>query len=105
MSDEASTSKRRKPDDTNVSNIAAAKEVCDVLLVSVQDRFEYRDNLSASHLFIRSNFPSHEKHFPHLYFDKTIESYPVFDNNKLETELKLIYKRTDFRDVSEAECL
>lgn len=30
------------------------------------------------------NFPTHEKHFN--------KSYPVFDNNKHETELKLIYK-------------
>lgn len=100
--DDVLTSKRKRSNDTNVSRNAASKEICDVFISSVQDRFEYKDHLFASYLFISPNFPSYEKHFPQQYFDKTIESYPVFDNNKLETELKLIYKRTDFRDVSGA---
>lgn len=88
-------SKRKRSNDAN-----ASKEVCDVFINRVQDRFEYKDHLFAYYLFISSNFPSYEKHFPQQYFNKTIESYPVFDNNKLETEVKLIYRRIDFRDVS-----
>lgn len=78
-----------------------SKEVCDVFLNSVQGRFEYKNHLFASYLFISSNFSLYEKHFPQQYFNKTIESYPVFDN-KFETELKLIHRRINFRDVSGA---
>ncbi|KAE9522124.1 hypothetical protein AGLY_017468 [Aphis glycines] len=100
--DDVLTSKRKISNDTNVSRNAASKEICDVFITSVQDQFEYKDHLFASYFFISPNFPSYEKHFPRQFFDKTIEYYFIFDNNKLETKLKLIHKRTEFRDVSGA---
>uniref|UniRef100_A0A2S2Q3Q9 Zinc finger MYM-type protein 1 n=1 Tax=Sipha flava TaxID=143950 RepID=A0A2S2Q3Q9_9HEMI len=46
-----------------------------------------------------TEFPLYEKSFPQTYVDETIEAYPFLNKRKLQTELELIYKRTDFRSV------
>jgi len=91
--------KRKRDDDTLLSRICVAKEVCDILIVCVKDRFEYKAHLNASLLFMSTEFPLYEKSFPQTYVDETIEAYPFLNKSKLQTELELIYKRTDFRSV------
>lgn len=91
--------KRKRDDDTLLSRICVAKEVCDILIVCVKDRFEYKAHLNASLLFMSTEFPLYEKSFPQTYVDETIEAYPFLNKRKLQTELELIYKRTDFRSV------
>jgi len=91
--------KRKRGDDTLLSRICVAKEVCDILIVCVKDRFEYKAHLNASLLFMSTEFPLYEKNFPQTYVDETIEAYPFLNKSKLQTELELIYKRTDFRNL------
>lgn len=91
--------KRKRDDDTLLSRICVAKEVCDILIVCVKGRFEYKTHLNASLLFMSTEFPLYEKRFPQAYVDETIEAYPFLNKSKLQTELELIYKRTDFRSV------
>lgn len=91
--------KRKRDDDSLLSRIYVAKDVCDILIVCVQDRFKYKTHLNASLLFMSTEFPLHEKSFPQTYVDETIEANPFLNKTKLQTELELIYKRTDFRSV------
>jgi len=78
----------------------AAKEVCDIFIVNVKERFDYKNHLHASHLFLSNKFLTYENKFPNDNFNKTVEAYPFLDVTKLKTELQLFYKRTDFRDIS-----
>ncbi|VVC46294.1 HAT, C-terminal dimerisation domain [Cinara cedri] len=49
-----------------------------------------------------SEFSLYEKNFPQKYVDDTIKAYPFLNKSKLQTELELIYKRTDFRSITGA---
>jgi len=92
--------KKRKHDDTIETRKIAAKEVCDIFIVNVKERFDYKNHLNASHLFLSTKFLMYENNFPGDHFNKTIEAYPFLDVTKLKTELQLFYKRTDFRDIN-----
>lgn len=94
--------KRKLADDTLLSRIVAAKEVCDILIVSAKDRFEFKTHLNASQLFISANFSMYEKNFPQQYVDDTTETYPFLNKIKLKTELEIIYRRKDFRYIAGA---
>lgn len=94
--------KRKLADDTLLSRIVAAKEVCDILIVSAKERFEFKSHLNASRLFISANFSLYEKNFPQHYVDDTIETYPFLNRIKLKAELEIIYRRTDFRCIAGA---
>jgi hypothetical protein len=91
--------KRKRDVDTLLSRICLAKEICDILIVCIKDRFEYKAQLNASLLFMFTEFPLYEKSFPRTYVDETIKAYSFLNNSKLQTELEIIYKRTDFRSV------
>ncbi|XP_026819259.1 uncharacterized protein LOC113557921 [Rhopalosiphum maidis] len=91
--------KKRKHDDTIETRKIAAKEVCDIFIVNVKERFDYKNHLNASHLFLSTKFLMYENNFPGDHFNKTIEAYPFLDVTKLKTELQLFYKRTDFPEA------
>ncbi|KAL4098227.1 hypothetical protein QTP88_022871 [Uroleucon formosanum] len=92
--------KKRRQDDTIEARKIAAKEVCDIFIVNIKERVDYKNHLNASHLFLPTKFPMYENNFPSDHFNKTIEAYPFLDITKLKTELQLSYKRTDFRDIN-----
>ncbi|XP_026818984.1 uncharacterized protein LOC113557616 [Rhopalosiphum maidis] len=75
--------KRKRDDDTLLSRICVAKEVCDILIVCVKDRFEYKAHLNASLLFMSTEFPLYEKNFPQTYVDETIEAYPFLNKTTI----------------------
>ncbi|KAF0721122.1 zinc finger MYM-type protein 1-like, partial [Aphis craccivora] len=50
----------------------------------------------------QNNFEKYEKNFPLIYFEQTVEAYPFLDKYKLKTELQVIYKRNDFKNMSTA---
>ncbi|VVC42638.1 HAT, C-terminal dimerisation domain,Domain of unknown function DUF4371 [Cinara cedri] len=72
---------RKHDDDTLLSRICVAKEVCDILMVCVKDRFEYKAHLNASQLFMSSEFSLYEKNFPQKYVDDTIKAYPFLNKS------------------------
>lgn len=92
--------KKRRQDDTIKTIKIAVKEVCDIFIVNVKERFDYKNHLNASHLFLSTQFPIYENNFPSDHFNKTIEAYPFLDVTKLKTELQLFNKRTDFRNIN-----
>lgn len=97
---------KRRKEDPYLSKVVSAKEVCDCILTQIKDRFSFTSHLSSSLLFISDNFAQYEKRFPTEYLYDTIHAYPFLDKNRLQTELEIIYKRPDFRNLSGAiHCL
>jgi len=99
--DEGESTKRRRENIYFTRNIVA-KEVCDTIILNINELFKYKNHLVASNLFLQANFEKYEKNFPHVYLDQTVEAYPFLNKFKLITELQVIYKRDDFKNMSEA---
>lgn len=99
--DEGESVKRRRENIYLTRNIIA-KEVCDTIIVSVNELYKYKGHLIAANLFLLDNFENYEKNFPQLYLESTVEAYPFIDKLKLKTELQVIYKRNDFKNISTA---
>jgi hypothetical protein len=81
-----------------------AKEVCDIIIYQIQDRFAFTDHLSAANLIYRPNFQKYRKDFPQKDFEMATRCYDVLDPSKLKTELSTLYKREDICSVSESVC-
>ncbi|KAL4153204.1 hypothetical protein QTP88_001037 [Uroleucon formosanum] len=99
--DEGESVKRRRENIYLTRNIIA-KEVCDTIIVSVNELYKYKGHLIAANLFLLNNFENYEKNFPQLYLEQTVEAYPFIDKLELKTELQVIYKRNDFKKISTA---
>jgi len=68
--------KKRRQDDTIETRKIAAKEVCDIFIINVKKRFDYKNHLNASHLFLSTKISYvYENNFPSEHFNKTIEAY------------------------------
>lgn len=68
--------KRRRVDTSDFeTRKVAAKEVCDIFIVNVKERFDYKNHLNASQLFLSIKFPTYENDFPSDHFNKTVEAY------------------------------
>ncbi|KAL4088759.1 hypothetical protein QTP88_023843 [Uroleucon formosanum] len=99
--DEGESVKRRRENIYLTRNIIA-KEVCDTIIVSVNELYKYKGHLIAANLFLLNNFENYEKNFPQLYLEQTVEAYPFIDKLELKSELQVIYKRNDFKKISTA---
>ncbi|KAK9695687.1 hypothetical protein QE152_g32404 [Popillia japonica] len=96
------TKRRRIHENPYISKTVVAKEVCDTIITHVKERFSFTEHLNASILFAADRFPQMEKNFPIEHLEATLEAYPFLDKIRLQTELELIYRRPDFRNISGA---
>ncbi|XP_075232954.1 zinc finger MYM-type protein 1-like isoform X2 [Lycorma delicatula] len=78
--------------------MAEAKEVCDWLCVDIMDRYSSTKHLAAAKLFNKKWFTSFKNKHPTEEIVLTAESYPMIDKEKLETELKVFYCRSDIHE-------
>jgi hypothetical protein len=92
--------RRRANEDPYLSKIVAAKEICDTIINHCKDRFSFTNHLSAANLFLTKQFSKFEKVFPIDYLNCATEAYPFLNEVRLKTELEIIYKRPDFRNMS-----
>lgn len=92
-----STKRRRKED--NLPRSAFAKEVYDVIILQMKDRFSYRGHLQAAQLFNSESVPKYSKEFPVGILDTVCSSYPFLDQTRLKTEFEVIYSRPDFSQI------
>ncbi|PSN44880.1 hypothetical protein C0J52_06194 [Blattella germanica] len=87
----------------NVSNtqtrVAAAKEVCDVILTQKDVRFQFTDHLCISTILQETNFSKFSVEFPEKMLHECVKLFPFFDKEKLHTELSVIYSRDEFRNI------
>ena len=80
----------------------AAKEVCDVIMMQCNERFNFTKHLEASNLLCVDNFPSYVKKFPKPYLDAATVAYPSLDKNALQNELFVHYSREDLVDKKDS---
>ncbi|XP_037334942.2 zinc finger MYM-type protein 1-like [Pungitius pungitius] len=79
-----------------------ATEVCDAILMQVEERFAYTQHLISATLLLAELFPQHSVHFPNMALDTTAAAYPVLNKAKLKTELSFIYDNSEFKACSGA---
>ena len=77
---------------------AEAKEVCDCIYADIVDRYSSTQHLVAAKLFIKKNFSTFKNELPAKEIALTTEAYPMINREKLETELKVFYERSDMHE-------
>lgn len=82
------------------SKSSAAKEVCDVILSNIDDRFAFTDQLSIALLFQTNLFLKHQAVFPENEYKVALQ-YNV-NAAALRSELTVLYNRQDFSNASGA---
>lgn len=87
--------KKRKCLDTSPFD---AKEVCDMIITQIRDRFEFVEYFDVSKLVDSENFSQYSSKFPEKELDAAAAVYPL-DKSTLKTELSVIYERLDFRKI------
>ena len=78
--------------------MADAKEVCDCICVDIVDRYSFTKQLLAAKLFNKISFTSCKNKLPREEIRLTTEAYPMIDKEKLETELRVFYSRSDMHE-------
>ncbi|XP_068201170.1 zinc finger MYM-type protein 1 isoform X1 [Palaemon carinicauda] len=78
--------------------MAEAKEVCDCICDDMIDRYSSTKHLLVAKLFDKKSFSSFKKKLPSEEIVLTSEAYPMIDKEKLETELKVFYSRSDINE-------
>ena len=78
--------------------MAEAKKVCDCICVDTMDRYSFTKHLVAAELFNKKCFTSFKNEHPTEEIVLTTEAYPMIDKEKLETELKVFYCRSDIHE-------
>nr|CAH7751378.1 unnamed protein product [Callosobruchus chinensis] len=67
--------KRRREES---SRSVYAKEVCNVIVAQIKDRFSFRGHLQAEELFVTESFEEFSKDFPANVLDAVVRSLPFF---------------------------
>ena len=80
--------------------VAEAKEVYDCIWVDIVDRYSYPKHLVAAKFFNKESFNGFKNELPTEKIILTTETYPMIDKEKLETELKVFYCRSDIHEYS-----
>ena len=79
---------------------AAAKEVCDHVIVDLTTRFSFTGHLQIAQLFDKSQFPIFRSTFPAEIVQLVREYYPMVDVLNLKSQLKIFYIREDINNYN-----
>ncbi|GBN68772.1 hypothetical protein AVEN_170701-1 [Araneus ventricosus] len=96
------TSRKRKRENIHINRTVAAREICDVISNQVKERFCFISHCSAASLLEVPKFQEYEKKFPTQILDQTTDVYSMLQKDRLKTELGVIYRRSDFRNMTGA---
>lgn len=75
-----------------------ALEICDIIIVEIENRFKFFDHLILEQLIRKENYADFKKQFPDDILKLIKINYPIIDSAKLKTELSVIFDREDFRN-------
>ncbi|GBO00672.1 hypothetical protein AVEN_93671-1 [Araneus ventricosus] len=96
------TSRKRKRENIHINRSVAAREICDVISNQVKKRFCFISHYSAVSLLEAPKFQEYVKKFPTQILDQTTDVYFMLQKDRLKTELGVIYRRSDFRNMTGA---
>lgn len=94
-----SSSKRKRIEDSVNSKKMTAIEVCDVISIQAQRRFDFTKHLTAAQLFQNEKYVIYNNNFQSKVLNITVECYPFFIQERLKRELEVVYSRDDFRSL------
>lgn len=80
-------------------------EICDIIVVEIENRFKFCDHLVLEQLFRKENFIDFKQQIPDDTLKLIKNAYVYIDSSKLRTELSVIYDRDDFRENDGAAAL
>lgn len=72
--DEGESAAKRRRENMYLTRNIVAKEVCDTIIVNVNELYKYKGHLIAANLFLIDNFEKYEKNFPLIYLEQTVEA-------------------------------
>ncbi|GBM41174.1 hypothetical protein AVEN_35746-1 [Araneus ventricosus] len=96
------TSRKRKRENIHINRTVAAREICDVISNQVKERFCFISHYSAVSLLEAPKFQEYEKKFPTQILDQTNDVYCMLQKDRLKTEQGIIFRRSDFRNMTGA---
>ncbi|GBM20890.1 hypothetical protein AVEN_253698-1 [Araneus ventricosus] len=96
------TPRKRKRENIHMNRTVAARQICDVISNEVKERFCFISHYSAVSLLEAPKFQEYEKKFPTQILDQTTDVYFMLQKDRLKTELRVIYRRSDFRNMTGA---
>ncbi|GBN92193.1 hypothetical protein AVEN_213017-1 [Araneus ventricosus] len=96
------TSRKRKRENIHINRTVAAREICDVISNQVKERFCFLSHYFAVSLLETPKFQEYEKKFPTQILDQGTDVYSMLQKDRLKTELGVIYRRSDFRNMTGA---
>ena len=79
--------------------------MCDIIISHCCFRFEFTDHLLAATLLQSESFAAFQKSFPVKTLKDTVTAYPFLEENKLLSEVSVIYCRMEFRQCCSAVAL
>ncbi|XP_077284553.1 uncharacterized protein LOC143910071 [Arctopsyche grandis] len=80
------------------NNIIAAKEVYDIIVCQVEERFRLKNHMSVAKLFFPFMYNlSYSKNFLWIAIEETVKAYPMLNKQRLNTELHVLYKLPEFK--------
>ncbi|GBL78897.1 hypothetical protein AVEN_48874-1 [Araneus ventricosus] len=68
----------------------------------VKEKFCFISDCSAVSLLEAPKFQKYEKKFPTQILDQTTDVYSMLQKDRLKTELRVIYSRSDFKNITGA---
>ena len=79
-----------------------ADQACQLIVADCSKRFEFCAHLSAAQLLSSDRFREFSACFPEEFVDQTVCAYPFLNKEKLVSELKVLYDRSDLQTSSGA---
>jgi hypothetical protein len=72
------------------------------ITAEAQERFQSTNHLDASRHLHSVNFDNYSKTFPNSVLHLTVETYPMLNKNRFQTELSVLYERQDIQNINAA---
>ncbi|KAJ4429143.1 hypothetical protein ANN_26144 [Periplaneta americana] len=85
-----------------LTRVAAAKEVCNLIITQANTPFQFLDHLILSSLPCQEKFECYKRSFPENDLNVCVKLFSMLDKDKVKTELTVLYQRQEFRNISDA---
>uniref|UniRef100_A0A8D8VVN1 Zinc finger MYM-type protein 1 n=1 Tax=Cacopsylla melanoneura TaxID=428564 RepID=A0A8D8VVN1_9HEMI len=83
----------------SLTEIAESKEICDRMTMDCRERFAFTSHLIAAKLFYSEHFPQYSENLPLFEISETCRVYPFLEEEKLKTELEILYSRQEYHSA------
>lgn len=93
--------KRKRVENEALSLRRQAKEVCDLIIMEVRQRFSFTGHLSAATLLNKDRFASYRNEFPRKLLTEVAKTFEL-EEARMKTELEVVYASEEFAALRNA---